>query len=106
MTDQIQIDQEILDALVEATPESWTSAALNAEFEFGPASDAVSLSIFNPDGRREIVEPTERLETAMRRLSLFMKDLGHFPRSASYRAREVAPGEWRLHASFDYGKER
>jgi hypothetical protein len=101
-----EIDQEILDALVEATPESWSSATLSAEFEFGPESDSVSISITNPDGRREIVEPTERLQTAVRRLSLLMKSLGHSPRSAVYKASEVTPGEWRVRASFEYGHEK
>lgn len=106
MKQESEVDQEILDALVEATPESWSSATLSAEFEFGPESDTVSISITNPDGRREIVEPTERLQTAMRRLSLLMKSLGHFPRSAVYKASEVAPSEWRLRASFEYGHEK
>jgi hypothetical protein len=103
-TEQVEIDREILDALVAATPEKWQAAILELEFQTDGAERGVTHAISNPDGATDTVEATEELFIATRKLDLLFRRFSIEVKRARYEAREKEPGRWHLHATFEYAE--
>ncbi|MDG2530399.1 hypothetical protein [Caulobacter endophyticus] len=56
---QAPIDREIALALVQATPETWDRAEVKLERRADVAVESIRIEISNPDGRRDVVSPTQ-----------------------------------------------
>ncbi|MFZ6641033.1 hypothetical protein ACO0LL_14895 [Undibacterium sp. TC4M20W] len=71
---QAKIDFDIANALIMATPESWTSAEMEVERDESNGTEKISVLIFNKEGRKEIVQGTDDIYDGLYKLSGLLKD--------------------------------
>lgn len=98
--EQIPIFQQILAALVEATPEWWSFAMLELVTPPLGLGNGVAHSISNSDYPRDVVLPTDELFEATRRLELACKKHGDSWKRCVFRIQEEGES-WRYVAEFE-----
>jgi hypothetical protein len=89
------------EALVEATPERWSSAVLELVVPQGHLGTGLAHSISNPDFPREIIVPTEELLEATRELELVSERHEDSWDRCVFRIEQGSAGKWRYVAEFD-----
>jgi hypothetical protein len=72
------IDQEIVNEIAELIPESWYRAVLDVEYSTSDRGEIFDHTIYNPDGRSELVEPSDLLYDATSRLQQLFRKHGGF----------------------------
>ena len=90
----------IVRSLIEATPETWTSATLELVAPPDGLGRGVSHLIYNPEHPRDIVVPTDELMEATRALELASLDSGDSWRRCTFRI-EQDQDNWRFVAEFE-----
>jgi hypothetical protein len=101
--EQGPIDLEIVNELVDLTPEHWNSATLEIQSARLPdGRDSLKMSIASPEGYRDLVEPTDALFHAARKLVLLMRRHGHQLRKATYITRLTPEEDWDFNAKYEY----
>jgi hypothetical protein len=97
--------QRIAGALVEATPEEWTEAALRVEFTRHPdGSTTMGHSIWSDHHRRPPVEPTEDIYAATHELHQLCEQCGQ-PWTALEFWVEQDGESWKFRTKFEYAAE-
>ncbi len=97
------IDQEIANALIEATPEWWMSAVMAIEFGAKPGGvEGYRHVISSPEGHRDLVEPTERIYGATIQLADLFRQHGRPWKSAKYTVKKHAEANWSYTVDFQY----
>jgi hypothetical protein len=100
---QKTLDTALMNALIEATPETWKAFRLELTFERAEATrEAIRHEISNLEGRTEVVSATDAMFEASARLSDHFRSLGHLLSGATYEARQLPSGEWSYHAEWSY----
>ena len=66
--EQTPIDREIVTALVELLPEAWDRPVLEVEYALDDRGERFGHTIFNPDGQRDLVDPSDVIYDATFRL--------------------------------------
>ncbi|MBI3860929.1 MAG: hypothetical protein HY290_03445, partial [Planctomycetia bacterium] len=80
--EETAIDQEIVNEIVALTPETWRRAVLEVEYSSDELGEGFDHVIYNPDGLRELVEPSESIYSATLRLQqLFRKYDGYWKKA-------------------------
>lgn len=99
---QAPIDAEIADALVVATPESWQQAAMSvARVEEGKY-EKLNISISSPEGRKEIITPTEEIYAGLYKLSDLFREYRTMWSAVHYYVELKEDGDWKYSVRFEY----
>jgi hypothetical protein len=101
-----EVMQQLASALIGATPEHWNAATLELIVDpvrFG--DDGVALSIFNPEYRRDFVDPTDELYDGARQLELLARARGRMWKKVTFRVWRDND-DWRFGADFEYDETR
>lgn len=100
---QAPIDREIVVALIEATPETWSKATLDLVRVVEGGLERFRLKVSSPDEHcREVVSPTEQLQDAAVRLADAFASFGKVWASARYSIWQTEAGDWKFRADFTY----
>lgn len=97
------IDEEIVNRLIEATPEWWRAAVL--EIEWSPEENGLESfkhTITSPEGHRDLVQSTSEIHTATFRLSDLFRQHGKQWKKVVYSIRQIPDGKWDYRADFSY----
>lgn len=79
--EETPIDQEIVNELVSLAPEAWTRVVLEVKYSVDERGEGFEHSISNPDGHRDLVEPSDAIYAATWELQeLFRKYGGSWTR--------------------------
>jgi hypothetical protein len=98
------IDHEIVNELVALTPETWRRVALEVEYSSGEHGKAFAHTIFNPDGLRDVVEPSELIYSATFRLQQVFRKYGGFWKKALYIVEVTGDGDVHYKVEFETEK--
>ncbi|KAF0813619.1 hypothetical protein IGB42_01970 [Andreprevotia sp. IGB-42] len=99
---QALIDQEVVNALITATPETWNSAKMVVEREESNGQEKMAISISSPEGHGEIVGPTEEIFSSLYKLSDLFREYGSIWSRAFYSVKLQEGGSWRFSVRFEY----
>src|SRR3954467_8938469 len=97
------IDEQIVNQLIEATPEWWKSAIL--EIEFSPKSHGIEgykHTITNPDGHKDIVQAPDTLFESTFQLADVFRKHGRPWQKVIYTIRQSSKGDWNYSVDFNY----
>lgn len=104
--EQRPIDAELLNALIGCTPDTWSEILLDIErVPEGDIDESIVLRIVSLQGRRDLVDASDELMLAARRLSLLVRSYGHRLKTARYVVRQNESGDWTFTAKFTYEGE-
>lgn len=79
--EETPIDQEIVNELVGLVPEAWNRVVLEVKYSVDERGEGFEHSISNPDGHRDLVEPSDAIYAATWELQeLFRKYGGSWTR--------------------------
>jgi hypothetical protein len=62
--EETRVDQEIVNELVGLVPQAWTRVVLEVKYSCDERGDGFEHSIYNPDGHRDFVEPSDVIYSA------------------------------------------
>lgn len=100
--DQYPVDLKIVNELIAATPEHWNSAALELTRSVETGDERIVLSIWNEEGLRELVTPTDDLFAYANELAgVFKKHRSNW-RTVTYRVSLQADDSWKWEAEYGY----
>ncbi|MBC3907895.1 hypothetical protein [Undibacterium umbellatum] len=100
---QAQLDFDIANALIMATPESWTSAEMEVERDESSGIEKISVLIFNNEGSKEIVQGTDDIYDGLYKLSGLLRDNGaNIWVRALYSVAMDDNKNWKYKAKFEY----
>ena len=100
---QSEIDVALVRALIEILPERWKNANLDISQEFhSDDTTSLALMITNPDGEKDLPQPSDDLNLVARRLALLSSQKGNKLKSAHYATSLSADGNWDFKASYFY----
>lgn len=95
------LDEEVVNELVAATPESWKAASL--EIRGSPLTlGSYECRISNPEGLNDRVEATEELKKAILELARLFERHGHHWSAARYEVRQRPDKTWDYQVDFEY----
>jgi hypothetical protein len=94
------IFMRLADALVEATPEWWSSAELELIAPAAGFGEGLSHSIRNTEYARDVVVPTDEVLEATRSLELASIRHGDSWQRCIFRVAQEPSGDWRFVAEF------
>lgn len=100
--DEQALLEAIVDAMIEATPESWGGVSLAVVVESSAGVDRMLHQISSPDGLNDRVEPTDELCDATRRIYLHAKRKAVPWTRATFQARRQPDGRWTFVSDFEY----
>ena len=103
--EQKNIDVEIVNSLIECTPEWWNSAELTVERNVSGDSVKFRHHIASPEGYTELVEPTEELFFATRKLDLLFAEHGIKWLKTKYLVSLQEDDSWKFTAEFEYDND-
>jgi len=101
-TEERAIDEEIVNELVELTPEWWRSAALDVACTLDQGVEKCSHVISSLESYKEPVFPSEKLFTATHKLALLFRRHGKQWKRARYEIRLQDDGSWKYNVNFEY----
>ncbi|HDR9047687.1 MULTISPECIES: hypothetical protein [Burkholderia] len=99
---QAPIDFEIANALIVATPEAWRAADMLVEREQEKGQERLRIEISNPDGRKELVQPTDEIVSGLYKLVDLFRAHGPIWTKAAYSVSMADDGQWRYTVNFEY----
>lgn len=95
------IDREIVTELVALTPDTWRRAALEVACSSEERGEVFAHTIFNPDGLRDFVEPSELIYSATYRLQQLFRKYGGFWKKVLYMVEIAEDGDIHYEVKFD-----
>ncbi|KVH79432.1 hypothetical protein WJ42_06135 [Burkholderia cepacia] len=99
---QAPIDLEIANALIIATPEAWRTADMIVEREQEREQERLRIEISNPEGRKELVQATDEIVSALYKLVDLFRAHGPVWKKATYSVSMADDGQWRYTVNFEY----
>ncbi len=97
------IDEAIVNALIEATPEWWNAAQLEVVHSERPSGvEGFAHTITSPEGHRDIVSATDELTDATLRLADLFRSHGKIWTKVVYTTTKSNGGKWTYSADFSY----
>ena len=94
--------QRMASALVEATPEWWTAAAMRVEVTHYPEGHTgMAHSIWSEQYRRDLVEPTDDIYRATHELQQLCERAGQPWSALEFQIEKDGDG-WRFQSNFEY----
>lgn len=99
---QSLIDRDLVNALIAATPETWTVAEMFVERDDSGTNEKMTISISSPDGHKEPVGATEEIYSALYKLSDLFRANGPMWRAVSYKVSQVDHDDWSYSVKFEY----
>lgn len=100
--EETPIDREIVSELIALTPDSWQQAKLEVTYLMDGAVERYAHAISSPEGRREIIEASEKLFDATYRLGTLFQRHGRHWRKVTYTARLSDAGDCDYTVDFEY----
>ena len=100
--EETPIDQEIVNELVELTPEWWKAAVLDVSFSDEGGVERYEHVISNPEGHKEPIDPSAELLDATYRLGQVFRRHGRHWRTAKYAIHLRQDGSWKYTVDFSY----
>jgi len=97
---QAPIDFEVANALIVATPESWSIAEMVVHRDEDASYERMSISISSPEGHRDLIGPTEEIQAGLYKLSGLYREFGKAWVSVTYRVELLPDGNWKYNARF------
>jgi len=97
---QHDMDRELCNALIGATPENWKRISLDVS----RVDEGILVKIESPEGHPGDLAPTPRVTRAVQALFDLYRSAGSMLLRASYELSE-ADGEWRYSARFAKGSQ-
>jgi hypothetical protein len=74
--EETPIDREIVNAIVALAPATWDRAVLEVEYSVDDHVEGFDHVLYNPDGERDLVEPTDMIYDATLRLQELFRKYG------------------------------
>lgn len=99
---QAPIDREVVNALIAATPETWSAAEMFVEREQDSSHEKMKIEISSPEGHRDLVGPTDEIYAGLYNLSDLFREYGKVWSQLVYRANLTPEGNWKYTIRFDY----
>lgn len=100
--EEASIDEEIVNELIELTPEPWHSAALEVTYSTENGVEKYAHVISSLEGHKEPVFPSDKLYAATRELGLLFRRHGKQWRQARYEIRLQQDDSWKYTVDFEY----
>jgi hypothetical protein len=100
--EETPIDQEIVNELVELTPEWWNAAVLDVSFLENDGVERYEHIISSPEGHKEPIDPSAELIDATYRLGQVFRRHGHHWKTAKYAIQLKQDGSWKYTVDFSY----
>jgi hypothetical protein len=100
--EEARIDREIVNELVELTPEWWKVAVLDVRFSDDDGIERYEHVISNPEGHNEPVDPSAELLDATYRLGQVFRCYGRHWQTAKYVIHLQQDGSWKYTVDFGY----
>ena len=100
--EETPIDQEIVNELVELTPESWKAAVLEVSFSDDGGVERYEHIISSPEGHKEPIDPSAELLDATYRLGQVFRRHGRHWKTAKYAINLKQDGNWKYTVDFSY----
>lgn len=104
--EQAPIDMEIVQSLIECTPEDWMDFSLTIEYVWPDDPDAlgsVKHMLTSNEGKNDLVTPSENVFNAVQKLNKLFHKFGVSWLSAVYRVRYSEDSDkWSYEADFQY----
>jgi hypothetical protein len=101
LDEQAAIDRKIAENVIGSIPETWDRAILSVERSQEGDIEALSITITNPDGLRDIVMPDEELFDLLRSLLDCFAKRGTVWKRVVYSLSRTGE-DWNYKASFSY----
>jgi len=99
---QLPIDRQLVSALIEATPETWSAAALHVIRADEKGNERMEVEITSPEGHKEPIGATDEIYEALYALSDCFRAHGKVWKKVTYVAEMGNDENWRYKASFEY----
>ena len=96
------IDREIIDELIELTPDSWNAAVLEVVYSAEQGIEKYAHVILSPEGHKDLIYPSEKIFAATHQLGLLFRRYGRRWRKAKYEVRLQDDGTWKYIVDFEY----
>jgi hypothetical protein len=100
--EETPIDREIVNELVELTPEWWKAAVLDVSFSEKDGVARYEHVISSPEGQKEPIDPSAELLDATYRLGQVFRRHGRHWRNAGYSIHLQQDGKWKYTVDFGY----
>lgn len=97
-----EIDREIVNAVIAATPEHWNCAAMYVERKEVAALEKMSIVISSPEGNREPISPTDEIYAALYKLSDLYRSAPKHWLSVIYNVSLMSDEQWNYTVDFSY----
>lgn len=98
---QAPYDRALANALIAATPDTWSRAEVEVSRDDDGATEEMSIVITSPEGRPEVVNATEDLFAALYGLSDFFRERGTVWNKIVCSVGEEA-GNWTFKVRYEY----
>ncbi|WP_431256764.1 hypothetical protein ACQ86G_18940 [Roseateles chitinivorans] len=99
---QALIDQEVVDALIIATPETWHAADMQVLRGREGEQDKLMITISSPEGHLDSVGPTDEILEALRKLLVHFREHEKTWVEVIYKALMKENGDWTYSIQFKY----
>ena len=100
--EETAIDQEIVNELVELTPDWWKAAVLHVTFSNEGGIERYEHVISSPEGHKEPIDPPTKLLDATYRLGQVFHRHGRHWKTATYTIELKPDGSWKYTVNFGY----
>jgi hypothetical protein len=100
--EETPIDQEIVNELVELTPEWWKAAVLDVTFSEDGGVERYEHVISSPEGHKEPVDSSAELLDATYRLGQVFRRHGRHWKTAKYAIYLKQDNSWKYTVDFSY----
>jgi hypothetical protein len=100
--EETPIDQEIVNELVELTPEWWKAVVLDVTFSEDGGVERYEHVISSPEGHKEPVDPSAELLDATYRLGQVFRRHGRHWKTAKYAINLKQDNSWKYTVAFSY----
>ena len=100
--EETPIDREIVTELIELTPSSWQQATLEVTYSSDGTVERYAHAISSPEGRREIIDVSEKLFDATYRLGALFRRHGRHWKRVTYAVRLSDNGDYDYTVDFGY----
>lgn len=100
---QASIDRDVVNAMIMATPETWSAIEMRVDREVDEAGvERMAVSISSPEGLRDPIMPSDEILNALHQLSELFQEHEKVWKQVQYNASINEQGNWRYKVNFEY----
>lgn len=99
---QAPLDRALANSLIEATPDTWNQALVEVQRWDEDGREHMTVVISSPDGRHEIITPTDDIYAALYSLSDLLRERGSVWRSLTCTVALDDSGDWTYRVEYGY----